>query len=228
MLRVLLSDVVFSPEVLGVLEAFVDSKGRAIKIAQLPPDADLGSALSYRSASGAALSECLLVVRDAERARAAAQVVQTLLFDDEAELPLLVAARLGASANLAPALGFYLQVHQRIESSAIVSASAERVDFRGMAWRVVTGEELLDLSGVLVPFSVVGFVTLRADGGVVTVTVSEPTSDEVSEARNFVASLVHHGQVSTHIPGQNARGTHEIVTDALGQRRLVRARSGAR
>lgn len=224
----LLSDGGFSPEVLEVLEAFVDSKGKAIELAQLQPDADLGSALSYQSASGAALRECLLVVRDAERARVAAQLVTVLLFDDEAELPLLVAARLAASANLEPALGFYLQLRQGIESSVVVKASAERVDFRGMAWRVVTGDELLDLSGVLVRFSVVGFVTLRADGGVVTVTVSEPTVDEVSEARNFVASLVHHGQVFTHIPGQRARGTHEIVTDAHGQRRLVRARSGAR
>ena len=149
------------------------------------------------------------------------------MFDDEAELPLLVAARVAAavSGNLTGALSYYLKTRHAVELSAVVSATSERVDFQGVAWRAVTGTELFDLSGILVPLPVVGFVTLRADGGVVTVTVSEPADDAMTEARNFVASLVHHGQVSAHTKGQR---THEIVADAQGQRRLMRVRSGTR
>jgi hypothetical protein len=229
-----LIDGVVSAELVELITGFTNAKGKPLKAAVLAPDADLAAAESYRSAlravSGrAALSECLLVVRDAARAQGAL-VENVLQFEDEAELPLLVAARVAAagSANLQGALAYYLELRQAIELSAVVSATNERVNFQGVAWRAVTGDELFDLSGVLVPLTVVGFVTLRADGGVVTVTVSEPAQDELAEARNFVASLVHHGQVSAYMPGQRARGTHEIIADAHGQRRLVRVRSASR
>jgi len=219
-LRLVLIDGVVSAELVAVIEGFDNAKGKPLEVRLLEPGAE-----SYESAlRGVSKRECLLVIRDAERANGAA--LDVLQLDDEAELPLLIAARV--AGNLEPALAFYLQQRRAIELNAVVNASAERIDFRGMAWRAVTGAELADLSGVLVPLPVEGFVTLRADGGVVTVTVSEPTQDETTEARNFLASLVHHGQVSTHIPGQRARGTHEIVTDAQGQRRLVRLRAGTR
>lgn len=231
MLRLVLIDGVVSADVLAVIGAFTNALGKPLSAATLEPSADLTVPDSYQSALRAGgrrvpLSACLLAVRDAARARGA-PVPNVLQFDDEAELPLLVAARVAAagSANLTAALRYYLNNRRAFELSAVVSATSERVDFQGVAWRAVTGEELFDLSGVLVPLPVVGFVTLRADGGVVTVTVSEPAADAMTEARNFVASLVHHGQVSAHTTG---RRTHEIITDAQGQRRLMRVRSGTR
>jgi hypothetical protein len=220
--RVLIEGVV-STEVVAVIEGFSNAKGKPLEVCLLEPGADL-NAESSALRGAAKRSECLLAVRDPDRAKGAELAV--LKFDDEAELPLLIAARV--AGNLEPALGFFLKQRRAIELNAVVNASAERIDFRGMAWHALTGAELADLSGVLVHLTVEGFVTLRADGAVASVTVSEPTQDETTEARNFLASLVHHGQVSTHIPGQRARGTHEIVTDGQGQRRLVRARAGAR
>ncbi|HET8933918.1 MAG TPA: hypothetical protein VFN67_10785 [Polyangiales bacterium] len=220
-LRRVLIDGVVSAEVVAAIEGFATAKGKPLEVSLLEPGADLKSS-GLRGVAKRA--ECLLAVREAEQVKGAE--LAALQFDDEAELPLLIAARV--AGNLEPALAFYLKQRHAIDLNAVVNASAERIDFQGTAWRALTGAELANLSGVLVHLTVEGFVTLRADGGVAAVTVSEPTQDETTEARNFVASLVHHGQISTHRPGQRARGTHEITTDAQGQRRLVRVRAGAR
>lgn len=233
MLRALFIDEVTSPELVAVLRTLANAKGKPLEVAVLAGDADLTAPQRCQSAlraagSRAALGDCMLVVRDAERAVAAQLPV--LQVDDEAELPLLVAARIagGSSANLEAALAFYLRLRQGLELSSIVSASAERIVFRALAWRAVEGKQLADLSGVFMALPVEGSVTLRTNGGVLAATVSEPSPDDLAEARNYLASLVQHGQVNTHTQGQLARATHEIVTDQAGQRRLVRLRSGAR
>ena len=62
-------------------------------------------------------------------------------------------------------------------------------------------------------------------------TVSEPeasgkgSSAPLLEVRDLV---VHHGQLQTQAQGQRARGTHQVVIDAAGERRLVRSRAGHR
>ena len=226
MLRALLIDGFDSAELVAALEVFVTAKAKPLRVFVLPHAADLTLPQTYKVRL--ALSECLMVVREPERARSAQVMngLEVLQVDDEAQLPLLVAARIGASANFERALAFYLRQRHGIDVNAVVSASGS---FRGAAWRAIEGEELADLSGVMVPVPVQGSVTLRADGGVMAVTGAEPAPEDLAEARSFVASLVHHGQVHTHTPGQRGRGSHgshEVVTDARGQRRLVRLRTG--
>lgn len=213
-LRALLIDGFESAELVEALSAFVTAKGKPLRVSVLPQAADLTLPQSHS----------LLVVREPQRAQSARLVkgLEVLQVADESELPLRVAARIGASANLEGALAFYLRQRYGIDANAIVSASGS---FRGVAWRGIEG--LAGLSGVLVPVPVEGSVTLQADGGVSTVTGAEPTPEDLAEARSFVASLVHHGQVHTHT-GQPARASHEVVTDARGQRRLVRSRAGTR
>jgi hypothetical protein len=210
-LRSLLIDGFESAELVEALKGFVTAKGKPLTVSVSPRGAELSAA-----------KDRLLVVRQRERAQAARQALQA---DDEAEVPLLVAARIGAAENLAGALAFYLKQRHGVESSTVVSASAERIEFRAVAWRQIEGEELADLSGVWVPVPVAGCVTLREDGGVSAVTGAEPAPEDIAEAKNFALSLVRHGQVHTHMPGQRTRASHEVVTNAQGMRRLVRARA---
>jgi hypothetical protein len=220
-LRALLIDGFESVELVEALSAFVTAKGRPLRVSVLQQAADLTLPQSHS----------LLVVREPQRAQTARLVkgLEVLQVDDEAQLPLRVAARIGASANLEGALVFYLRQRHGIDASAVVSTSGS---FRGVAWREIEGEELAELSGVMVPVPVEGSVTLQADGGVSAVRGAEPTPEDLAEARSFVASLVHHGQVNTHTRGPGhqpgARASHEVVTDARGQRRLVRSRAGTR
>ncbi|HTU60349.1 MAG TPA: hypothetical protein VMF89_17985, partial [Polyangiales bacterium] len=219
MLRALLIDGFDSAELVAALETFVTSKGKPLRVFVLPQADDLTLPQTYKVRLS--MSECLAAVRELDRARSAQVVegLEVMQVDDEAQLPLRVAARIGASANVETALTFYLRQRHTIEASSVVSASGS---FRGAAWRELEG--LAELSGVMVPVPVEGSVTLRADGSVSAVSGAEPAPEAVAEARSFVLSLVQHGQVHTHT--QRGHGSHEVVTDAQGQRRLVRLRTG--
>jgi hypothetical protein len=238
-LRVVLIDAPESADLLAALQPFVTGGGKPLKVGVLERTADLADAHTYQAAlrtlgTRAPLHECLLASSDAERARAAQSVkgLGVLHFDDPAELPLRVAVRIGGDsvANQEGALRayFHAQARRDLDLTSIESSTPERIAFRATAWRPVEGEVLGDASGVRAPFPVEGVVTLRSDGGIESLKTSQPSADELNDARSFVASLVHHGQLETHEQGQRARGTHQIVIDAHGQRRLVRARTGHR
>jgi hypothetical protein len=227
----------------------VTSKGKPLHVEMLVRDADLADPKTYQPAlrkvgNRARLQDGLLVSGDTERARAARLVSGLAVlcfspsssrgtpatpneFDDWAQLPLLVAARMRgeSQANLEVALKAYLHSRHDLELASIEpGATAQHLKFRANAWRPIEGDNLGKASGVLAPLPVEGDVTRDADGRVASVAVSEPSDETLSEARNFVASLVHHGQLETHAQGQRARGTHQIVVDAQGKRRLVRSR----
>jgi hypothetical protein len=202
------------------------------------PDATIFQAALRRLGSRARLRDCLLITEDAEQVRKVrAELEMRALkfrsagssefdFDDWAQLPLLVASQLGSrsSSNLEHALAVYLRARHDLELTALEpSSTPETVRFRATSWVAVAGETLGELSGVRVAFAVEGEVARRADGQVETTHFSEPSAEELRETTNFVASLVHHGQLETHAKGQHARGTHQIVVDARGQRRLVRS-----
>ncbi len=232
MLRVVLIDARESAHFVAALEQLVTANGRPLKVGLLDRDAaelDLKRTVS-KLGSRAPLEDWLLVTDDVRRARGA-HGVEVLAFEDPATVPLLVAARIGesrATSNLEPALRYYLHARREIDLSSIEGATPERITFRATAWRPIEGDELGDVSGVRTPFPVGGVATLRSDGSIESLQISEPSDEDVREAKSFVASLVHHGQLQTHAQGQRARGTHQIVIDADGQRRLVRARAGHR
>jgi hypothetical protein len=233
-LQVVLIDASGSADVVAALESLVNAKGKPLKVGLIERAADLADVRTYQAAlrglgSQAALADCLLVV-DADARAEAAQRVQGLgllrvRVHEVAGLPLLVAARIGADslANLERALGWFLRARYGLDLTSVVSSTPERIAFRALAWRVVEGDELGDVSGVRAPFAVEGLVTCDGAGRVESLQASEPSDDQLTEARNFVASLLHHGQLQA----QRAGSSHEIVTDAQGQRRLVRLRTGS-
>jgi hypothetical protein len=236
-------------DALSAIAQLVTSKGKPLHVEMLGRDADLADPRIYQPAlrkvsSRARLQDGLLVSGDAERARVAHSVSGLAVlrfkpssssgttaapneFDDWAQLPLLVASRMRGESqvNLEVALQAYLQARHDLELASIEpGATAQHLRFRANAWRPIEGDNLGEASGVLAPLPVEGDVTRDSDGRVASLSVSEPSDEALSEARNFVASLVHHGQLETHAKGQRARGTHQIVVDAKGKRRLVRSR----
>jgi hypothetical protein len=152
-------------------------------------------------------------------------------FDDWLQLPLMIVKLLRAetTANLEHALRTYLAARYDLELTAIESGStAEQVGFRATLWAPLEGDDLGEAVGVRAPFAVGGTACRRADGQVESIRISEPSAEELKEAADFVASLMHHGQLESHARGQPTRGTHQIVVDVHGDRRLVRARVGDR
>jgi hypothetical protein len=236
-LRVVLIDSPESADLLAALQPLATASGKPLKVGALEPGADLADVKTYQAAlrklgTRAPLHDCLLASSDTERARAAESVtgLTVLQFDDPAELPLRVAAQIGgdSTANHACALRAYLHSRRDLDLTSIESSTPDRIAFRATAWRAVEGDELGVASGVHAPLPVDGVVMLRSGGRVESLEISEPSDEDQREARNFVASLVHHGQLQTHAQGQRARGTHQIVIDARGERRLVRSRAGHR
>jgi hypothetical protein len=223
------------PDTIAALEQLVTSKGKPLHVEVLARNQDLADPKTYQAAlrkvsSRALLQDALVISEDAERARAAhsRHRLAVLLFipsdsrakgaksasgddfDDWAQLPLIVSARMRgeSQANLEVALKAYLHARHDLELASIEpGATAQHLPFRATAWRPVEG-----------------VVARDSAGRVASVKISEPSDEALSEARNFVASLVHHGQLETHAKGQRARGTHQIVVDAKGKRRLVRSR----
>jgi hypothetical protein len=223
-------------DALAAVAQLTTSNGKPLHVELLSREHDLGDPKTYqaglrRVSRRARLQDAVLISDDAERARAARAVqgLTALHFErhDWAELPLVIAAReeRASQANLEVALKSYLHARHDLELASVEPGpTAQQIAFRATAWRPIEDDGLGEASGVLAPFPVEGVVSRDSGGRVDAVKVPEPSVEARSEARNLVASLVHHGQLESHAKGQRARGTHHIIVDAKGRRRLVRSR----
>ena len=131
---------------------------------------------------------------------------------------------LRSAQDLAAALRPVLESQQGIELLSLEGEPSHGI-IRGRAktWLPLRAKELGQLTGVHVSLPV--NVEVRLEGERVTVTTSDPTAADITEAESFVAGLAARGEVVVE-PSKTplARTTHRIETDEHGRRLLKRAR----
>jgi hypothetical protein len=202
-----------------------------------------------RLGSRAQLDECLLVTENAAHVTQARRryAMATLRFraagakrfdfDDWAQAPALIARMLGArsAANMRQAVRAFLAA-QRIDLEADEGIGADgQGPFSGSRWTPLSipgtadhGERRV-LQGLHVAVPASGRIERDRKGLLRLTGVEPPTVEALQETASFVRSLAAHGQIAG-LGGGTTRArsplpllpTHEIRTDAAGERRLVR------
>lgn len=92
----------------------------------------------------------------------------------------------------------------------------------GEVWHQISVPGFDALQDLDVALPVEGRVTVGPKEKVQVTALSQPSSEDVTEAAAFVKSLATHGQIEGVGTGPAVRPTHRIETDETGRRRLVR------
>ena len=193
----------------------------------------------------ATLTECLLITENAAHVKAARTTLHMKAlqfgpagaagvdFSDWSQAPALIAHLLAPThASAAHAANTHAAVSARLAAQGMTVTALEpagkngHLKAYGHAWHPVSVPGEPDLQQVQMSVPVDADVS-RGPAGEVHATVSPPAREQLAEATAFAASLAANKQIGPPGATRAAGATHEITTDAGGQRRLVRKRFSA-
>lgn len=193
----------------------------------------------------ATLDECLLITENAAHVKAVRSALHMKAlrfgpasasgvdFSDWSQAPALIAhlmtpahASAADAANTHAAVTAYLAAQGMTVSALEAGAQKGHLKAYGHAWHPVSVPGDPDLQHVHMTVPVDANVS-RGPAGEVHAKVNAPARDQVAEAAAFAASLAANKQIGAPGAARAAGATHEITTDASGQRRLVRKRFSA-
>jgi hypothetical protein len=188
----------------------------------------------------AQLGECLFITENAEHIAACRQLGMKTLhfgptgspgidFSDWSEGPLLISHLLtpASNVNLEPSLKLSLAANYGVEVVSMKNKSDGSIHGEAHKWYPVPDPKSGGKKKIHVPIPVEVNVKLDDKGRVRSVSGDQPDPESVKEAASFVEALEDNKQV-THKSGPLEPGTtHQVETDAQGQKRLVRKRFSA-
>jgi hypothetical protein len=211
--------------------------------AMKPAAAVFTTALKRLHASTVPLGECLFITENPAHIAAARTTLgmKTLQFrsaaaagdfDDWQQAPPMIAhlidgvhgvnTEIAVRQHLATGHGFEAQSF-RTERGGHGAESATTTA-AGTVWVPLDDASDPALRGLHAPFPSEATVRRGAQGQITEVRIAPPPASAVAEASAFARSLATHGQLEGP-PGPIGRtATHDIETDAMGRRRLVRKR----
>jgi hypothetical protein len=204
------------------------------------------TALKRLRASTVPFAECLFITENPAHVAAARTTLgmQALQFrsaaaagdfDDWQQAPPMIAHLIdgahGANGDIAlrrhldAVHGFDAQAFQPDRGARGAAPSSTTI--AGTIWAPLDDTSNPALRGLHAPFPSEASVTRGPQGQIRDVRIAAPSASAVAEASAFARSLATHGQLEGP-PGPIGRtATHDIQTDAMGRRRLVRKRMRA-
>ena len=147
-------------------------------------------------------------------------------FSDWSQAPALITHQLAAptDANLHAAIAAHMAARGVDVADVQTGSAAQAYQVRGSTWHTLAVPGHSALKAVQVAMPLQAQVTRSAHGALhVKLPAADPQA--VAEATAFVASLAAHGQIEgLGAAASKSAATHQIQTDALGARKLVRKR----
>ncbi len=197
----------------------------------------------------ATLPECLFITENATHVKAARNTLHMKAlqfgpagapgvdFSDWSQAPALIAHLLAANpasaahanthaANTHAAVTAHLAAHGMTVTALEPGKVKGHLKAYGHAWHPVSVAGEPDLQQVQMSVPINADVS-RGPAGELHAKVNPPAREHVDEATAFAASLAANKQIGAPGATRAAGATHEITTDANGQRRLVRKRFSA-
>jgi len=213
------------------------------------PDPKVFTTAIGRLGLSAGLDSCLLITEEHKHIVRAQQLGMSTLqfgaggspppagtdFADWSEAPMLIAHKLNGSApvpsNLAAAVRTHLAAtHPQLEAVTVQrqpNPAATALSVQAQALVPLHDPALGDLDGVCVSLPVTGSLKLSPSGRVLGLEGTQPSQEDIDEARQMVRSLANTGQVKDHAAKVGRGPTHEVVEDPQGRRVLRRKRFSA-
>jgi phosphoglycolate phosphatase-like HAD superfamily hydrolase len=206
------------------------------------PDRRIFETALQRLGVAVPLDDCLLITENAAHIEAARTTfnMKTLQFrstgsaqfdfDSWADAPALIANLVAPQqpANMHGAIKAHLAAQGVDLVKAEPAGSSGTMKFVGQVWSPISVPGHHNLQNVQVPIQVEGEVIRGPKGQVRSFVPLQPSADQLAEATSFVRSLATHGQIAGQAAARSlGAATHEIETDKLGNRRLVRKRFSA-
>jgi len=207
----------------------------------LKPDRKIFETALSRLGAGVQLQECLFITENAAHIKAARETLemQTLRFrsagsnqfdfEDWAQAPALIAGLVAPNqpANTHAAIKAQLAA-QGVDLLKLENTAApNEMKITAQAWTPVSLPGHEDLKDLLIAIPVGGKMKRGSKGEVTSTKLEKPSTEQISEATDFVRSLAAHGQIESPGGKGGSGATHEIKTDEKGKRRLVRKRFSA-
>jgi hypothetical protein len=212
------------------------------------PDPKVFTMAIGRLGLSAGLDSCLLITEEHEHIVRAQQLGMSTLqfgggasppagtdFADWSEAPMLIAHKLNGSvpvpSNLTAAVRTHLAAtHPQLEAVTVQrqpNQAATALSVQAQALVPLHDPALGDLNGVCVSLPVTGSLKLSPSGHVLGLEGTQPSQDDIDEARQMVRSLASTGQIKGHAAKVGRGPTHEVVEDPQGRRVLRRKRFSA-
>ena len=188
--------------------------------------------------SSAALDECLFITAEASHLseckgygmipiRFGSDVPGIRCFSNWCDAPLLLANVVAPDnmQNVAIAIAPALASHHGLKAFASTNIHGKLIHGRAKQLFQLNDPRLGALDGIYVERSAEVTVEITSQGSLGNVQTAEPGPDEISDAVNFVHTLIQGGRIAHQ--GESRGTTHAVQLDASGREVLIRQRYAA-